>query len=299
MTTPWPCGPERLPNVGNKFTFNTVGVTLLANNIVTYGGRDIQITDNVVADSVTNGGGIHIANRYPGVNSGQGTAVAGTHTVARNTLIRAGNNDFNWHFGVGAIWFSGLNEPVNATINVTDTDILDSSYAAIHMIEGTTRTVNFNNVNIDGTGTYMIQAQAGANVTFTNVRAAHLGAGPADPQLRRQRPSRSPGRREHRLEPQRPGLHRHLAAAELHLPGRRQPRAEPHGDRRPRPRRSRPRTGNLARGKGTTESGHAQSYGSGNIVDGNASTYWESTNNAFPQWPPWTSAPPPASARSP
>ncbi|GAA4188273.1 hypothetical protein GCM10022252_23210 [Streptosporangium oxazolinicum] len=171
--------PDRLPNVGNKFTFNTVGVTLLANNIVTYGGRDIQITDNVVADTVSNGGGIHIANRYPGVNSGQGTAVAGTHTVARNTLLRAGNNDFNWHFGVGAIWFSGLNEPVNATINVTDTDILDSSYAAIHMIEGTTSTVNFRNVNIDGTGTYMIQAQSGANMTFNNVRAAHIGAGVA------------------------------------------------------------------------------------------------------------------------
>ncbi|MEU4537001.1 choice-of-anchor D domain-containing protein [Streptosporangium sp. NPDC023825] len=171
--------PERIPNVGNKFTFNTVGVTLLANNIVTYGGRDIQITDNVVADTVSNGGGIHIANRYPGVNSGQGTAVAGTHTVARNTLLRAGNNDFNWHFGVGALWFSGLNEPVNATINVTDTDILDSSYAAIHMIEGTTSTVNFNNVNIDGTGTYMIQAQSGANMTFNNVSADHIGAGVA------------------------------------------------------------------------------------------------------------------------
>ncbi len=171
--------PERIPNVGNKFTFNTVGVTLLANNIVTYGGRDIQITDNVVADTVSNGGGIHIANRYPGVNSGQGTAVAGTHTVARNTLLRAGNNDFNWHFGVGALWFSGLNEPVNATINVTDTNILDSSYAAIHMIEGTTSTVNFNNVDIDGTGTYMIQAQSGANMTFNNVSADHIGAGVA------------------------------------------------------------------------------------------------------------------------
>ena len=25
-------------------------------------------------------------------------------------------------------------------------------------------------------------------------------------------------------------------------------------------------------------------YGSGNAVDGNANTYWESANNAFPQW---------------
>ncbi|MGW5350716.1 discoidin domain-containing protein [Streptomyces sp. NPDC004031] len=41
---------------------------------------------------------------------------------------------------------------------------------------------------------------------------------------------------------------------------------------------------NLAANKPTAESGHADVYGSGNAVDGNANTYWESTNNAFPQW---------------
>jgi F5/8 type C domain/Abnormal spindle-like microcephaly-assoc'd, ASPM-SPD-2-Hydin len=40
---------------------------------------------------------------------------------------------------------------------------------------------------------------------------------------------------------------------------------------------------NLAQGKSTTETSHSQTYGSGNVVDGNASTYWESANNAFPQ----------------
>ncbi|MBX6383743.1 MAG: hypothetical protein IRZ07_12340 [Microbispora sp.] len=171
--------PGRMANVNNAFTHNTVVAPVLANNIVTYGGRDIKITDNVVSDTVTNGGGIHVANRYPGVNSGQGTAVAGTITVARNTLIRAGNSDYNWNFGVGAIWFDGLNEPINASIKVTDTDIIDSSYEAIQFIEGSTQTVGFSNVNVDGTGTYMIQAQAAAKATFTDVRAAHIGAGVA------------------------------------------------------------------------------------------------------------------------
>jgi len=41
---------------------------------------------------------------------------------------------------------------------------------------------------------------------------------------------------------------------------------------------------NLAQGRPTAESGHADVYGSGNAVDGNPGTYWESTNNAFPQW---------------
>jgi len=41
---------------------------------------------------------------------------------------------------------------------------------------------------------------------------------------------------------------------------------------------------NLARGKPTSESSHTQVYASGNAVDGNSGSYWESANNAFPQW---------------
>jgi hypothetical protein len=41
---------------------------------------------------------------------------------------------------------------------------------------------------------------------------------------------------------------------------------------------------NLAAGKPTSESSHNQVYGSGNVTDGNQTTYWESTNNVFPQW---------------
>jgi hypothetical protein len=37
-------------------------------------------------------------------------------------------------------------------------------------------------------------------------------------------------------------------------------------------------------GKPTGESSHNQSYASGNVTDGNQSSYWESSNNAFPQW---------------
>ncbi len=43
-------------------------------------------------------------------------------------------------------------------------------------------------------------------------------------------------------------------------------------------------TANLAQGRTTAESGHADVYPSGNAVDGDANTYWESTDNAFPQW---------------
>ena len=41
---------------------------------------------------------------------------------------------------------------------------------------------------------------------------------------------------------------------------------------------------NLALSKSTSDSGHTQNYVSGNAVDGNPSSYWESVDNAFPQW---------------
>jgi hypothetical protein len=43
-------------------------------------------------------------------------------------------------------------------------------------------------------------------------------------------------------------------------------------------------TTNLALNQPTTSSGYTQTYAPGNAVDGNTSSYWESTDNAFPQW---------------
>ncbi|BBB01559.1 putative xylosidase/arabinosidase [Actinacidiphila reveromycinica] len=45
-----------------------------------------------------------------------------------------------------------------------------------------------------------------------------------------------------------------------------------------------PPTGDLALHRATSESSHTQSYGSANATDGDPSSYWESANNAFPQW---------------
>ncbi|UKS27225.1 discoidin domain-containing protein [Paenibacillus sp. HWE-109] len=41
---------------------------------------------------------------------------------------------------------------------------------------------------------------------------------------------------------------------------------------------------NLASGKAATASGYNQTYVAGNVTDSNQATYWESANNAFPQW---------------
>ncbi|MEU6410604.1 discoidin domain-containing protein [Microbispora sp. NPDC046933] len=287
--------PDRMANVNNAFTYNTVVAPVLANNIVTYGGRDIKITDNVVSDTLTNGGGIHVANRYPGVSSGEGTAVAGTIILARNTLIRAGNSDYNWNFGVGAIWFDGLKDPINATINVTDTDIIDSSYEAIQFIEGATQTVNFTNVNIDGTGTYMIQAQAAAKASFTNVRAAHIGAGVAIHNCVGTGFAPTYGTGNSGWSPSSTVCIGEWPAPNYIYDGGGNPSPSPSASPSPSPSPSAspspspsptacaPGSGDLARGKAVTATSSTQSYAPANAVDGDANTYWESAGNAFPQ----------------
>jgi hypothetical protein len=274
--------PENKPNVNDSFTHDTVVAPVLANNIVTYGGRDFTISDNVVSDTVTNGGGIHVANRYPGVNSGSGTAVAGTITVARNALLRAGNSDYNWHFGVGAIWFDGLNEAINATVNVTDSDIIDSSYEAIQFIEGgATHTVNFNNVNVAGTGTYMIQAQAGATATFNNVKASYIGAGVDIHNCVGGSFSPTYGSGNSGWS-----LGSTVCTGQWPAPNYIYPGGTGGGGGTPTP--TPPPTacvgaGNLARSKAITASSHTQDYVESHAVDGDANSYWESANNAFPQ----------------
>ncbi|MFE6756186.1 discoidin domain-containing protein [Streptomyces sp. NPDC057684] len=270
---------EAKPNVANKFTFNTVILPILANNIVTYGGKDIVLSDNVMSDTVTNGGGLHIANRYPGVNSGQGTAVSGTITAARNTLIRAGNNDFNWRFGVGAIWFSGLNEPVDATLNITDSEVLDSSYAAIHLIEGATNGLHFKNIRVDGAGTYALQIQAPGTATFENVTATHIaqsnpihncvGSG-----FQITRTGTNSG--WYADPPACTGTWPDPVWTNGGVP-------QGGGDPTDPPTDPPSDPGNLAKGRPVAESGHADVYKASNAVDSDASSYWESTNNAFPQ----------------
>ncbi|HWL86941.1 MAG TPA: glycosyl hydrolase family 28-related protein, partial [Polyangiaceae bacterium] len=153
----------------NTFSFNTVVAPILANDIAIYGGHDNSVTDNVVAETQDQGGGIHVANRFSSV------ALSGTTTVARNTTLRAGVLDSNWQFGVGALWFDGRDSAMSGTINVSDTDLVDSNYEAIQFIDSTVTNVHFSNVRIQGAGTFALQLQAPGSATFSNVVASGIG----------------------------------------------------------------------------------------------------------------------------
>lgn len=156
-------------NHDNVFRFNTVELPILANNIAIYGGSNNSVTGNFVSDTLTQGGGIHVGNRFKAV------AVSGTTTIARNTLVRTGSWDPNWRYGVGAIWFYALDTAMTGNINVTDAEINDSSYAAIHFTNLRIINVSFDRVKINKAGTFAVQEQAPGAAQFSNVTATGLG----------------------------------------------------------------------------------------------------------------------------
>jgi hypothetical protein len=163
-----------IANRNNTFAFNTIEMPVLANGIALYGGTDNSVTDNYVADQQAEGGGIHVGNRFSPV-----TAVAGTTTIARNVVVRAGSMDYynGWNFGTGALWFFALDQDMTGIINVEDNQFIDSNYEAIHFIGNNVRNVNFNRNQIIGAGTYAIEIRAAGSATFNNTTVSGLGRG--------------------------------------------------------------------------------------------------------------------------
>jgi hypothetical protein len=144
---------------------NTVELQMLANGIAIYGGHDNTVTGNLVADTgITQGGGIQVGQRFT-------STPVGTTTISNNTMIRDGDLDPNWQFGVGALWFDGSQGAITGPINVTNDLIEQSPFEAVQWVEGTISGVNLNNVTIAGTGTFALQEQTGGAASFTNVTA--------------------------------------------------------------------------------------------------------------------------------
>ena len=144
---------------------NTVELQMLANGIAIYGGHDNTVTGNLVQDTgITQGGGIQVGQRFT-------STPVGTTTISNNTMIRDGDLDPNWQFGVGALWFDGSQGAVTGPINVTNDLIEQSPFEAVQWVEGTISGVNLNNVTIAGTGTFALQEQTGGAASFTNVTA--------------------------------------------------------------------------------------------------------------------------------
>ncbi|MBC6983412.1 glycosyl hydrolase family 28-related protein [Caulobacter sp. 17J80-11] len=163
---------HEVPNARLTFRHNSVIAPTLANGIAIYGGQDVVVTESLVADTLTQGGGLHLGARF------SATPFAGRVTFRGNTTVRAGVMDPNWGFGVGALWLYALDRPIEgADIRILDTDLIDSTYEAVQVIgERPISGVGFNGVRIRGAGSHAVQLQAPGAATFREVRADGLGA---------------------------------------------------------------------------------------------------------------------------
>src|ERR1700733_13671030 len=150
---------------GDVISDNTLQQQQLANGIAVYGGNNNTVTGNLVEDTgINQGGGITAAQRFD-------STPLGLTTISNSTMIRDGQLDPNWQFGVGALWFDGSQGAVTGPINVTNDLIEQSPFEAVQWVEGTISGVNLNNVTIAGTGTFALQEQTGGAASFTNVTA--------------------------------------------------------------------------------------------------------------------------------
>jgi hypothetical protein len=141
-----------------KIRFNTVSLQWLANNIAIYGGTDIEITDNLIMDTVVNGAGVNISSNF------DPEPFQGTITVARNTFQRCGSADSNNNQNDGAIWFNTVQGNDNhAQIIIKDNVILDSTFQGISFSNrGTVDNVLLEGNAIDGCGSNGIEIIKGA-----------------------------------------------------------------------------------------------------------------------------------------
>ncbi|MER6286103.1 discoidin domain-containing protein [Streptomyces sviceus] len=259
------------PDTNSSFENNTITQPNLANGIAIYGGTDIAVRNNLVFDTNALGSGIAISNQkfldpfFP---------LAGTITVDGNTLVRTGAMNPNWNHPMGALRVDSYDSAINATVNITNTTITDSPYSAFEFVSGGGQGYPVRNVTVDGatvrnTGTVVVQAEAQGAATFRNVTAGSVGVAgvyncpyPA-----------SSGTFALTDGGGNSGWSSTWSdCSTWPQPGQGNPDPDPNR--------------NLAKGRPATATGSQDVYTPGKAVDGDANSYWESANNAFPQ--SWT-----------
>ncbi|WP_410596905.1 discoidin domain-containing protein [Amycolatopsis sp. lyj-23] len=251
---------------GNSLLNNTVVQPNLANGIALYGGSNNTVSGNLVQDTNALGGGYLVANRFSSV------PLSGTVTLSNNTALRAGALDPNWQFGVGALWFDARDQAITGvTIRVTGFTAIQSPYEAIQFIDGNgagkpIQGITIDGVSVQGVGTFVAQAQTQGSVSISNLTASGVGVTgtyncPYPTSIPRMAFSGSGNSGW-------TGTWSDCSTWPAPNSGPPQP----------------PQSGtNLAKGKAISASGSQGGFPPSNANDGDANSYWESTNNAFPQ----------------
>ncbi|NEA48506.1 discoidin domain-containing protein, partial [Streptomyces sp. SID10815] len=254
------------PDTNSSFENNTISQPNLANGIAIYGGTDITVRNNLVSDTNALGSGIAISNQK---FMDPFNPLAGTITVDGNTLVRAGAINPNWGHPMGALRVDSYDSAINATVNITNTTITDSPYSAFEFVSGggtgnPVRNVTVNGATVKNTGTVVVQAETQGSATFRNVTATGVGvAGIYNCPYPSGGFALTDG-----------GGNSGWNATWSNCSSWPQP-----GQGNPDPDPNR----NLAKGRPATATGSQDVYTPGKAVDGDANSYWESANNAFPQ----------------
>jgi Pectate lyase superfamily protein len=157
---------EELANHDIIIRHNTVVAPILANGVALYGGHDISVSDNLVADTVTEGGGVHLGNRFRAV------PLSGRISLQGNMVVRAGSFDPHWHIGVGAVWLYALDEPIEAQIVLQATTSLDSTRQAVLLIGKRIDGLVVNGLRVDRAGGSLLELRADGSATLSGVDAA-------------------------------------------------------------------------------------------------------------------------------
>ncbi|MGW5099824.1 discoidin domain-containing protein [Streptomyces sp. NPDC004100] len=258
-------------DTNSSFENNTISQPNLANGIAIYGGTDISVKNNLVSDTNALGSGIAISNQK---FLDPFSPLSGTITVSGNTLVRAGAMNPNWNHPMGALRVDSYDSAINATVDITDTTITDSPYSAFEFVSGGGQGYPVRNVNVSGatvknTGTVVVQAEAQGAATFKNVTATQVGvAGIYNCPY----PSNSGSFALTDGGGNSGWSSTWSDCSSWPQPGQGNPDPDPNR--------------NLAKGRPATATGSQDVYTPGKAVDGDANSYWESANNAFPQ--SWT-----------
>ncbi len=168
---------EREQNANNTFDHNTVQTPVLANGIALYGGTDNTVSNNLVADPIREGSGIHVGSRFGA------RPFTGHVWITDNTTVRAGTYELNWNIGLGAIWFYALERDIDADLQVVGNHFLDNTYNAIMFVADfpvkdlySISGVHFRDTRVDGTGTSVVSGRVAGGASFENVDARNVGA---------------------------------------------------------------------------------------------------------------------------
>ena len=159
---------EKVANHDIIIRHNTVIAPILANGVAIYGGHDIAVTENLIADTLTEGGGLHAGNRFEAV------PLSGKISMRGNMVVRGGGFDPRLRMGVGAVWLYALDAPIDAQIELQTNTLLDSSQSALLLFGKRIDGLSVQGLHVYGSAGPLMEVRADGSATLSGVEAAGI-----------------------------------------------------------------------------------------------------------------------------